>query len=294
MRRPLLVLALLLSAAPVAAQEQASTPPQARTVLAGRARDGVVGWADAARLAPLYVGGAYRAIDGVARDVTVDGLYADGLVRGGVRLRKGSRNVTLRRFRLVHGAAPNAAPHLPEGIDIQGCTGCTIEDGYLSGYRSTGMAYPNGDGLNVEHGVSDLVLRRITSEGQSDSAFDLLKGGRIRGYDLVGRDSTRCVKTGALDVVVTTVTCVGVRTAIELHGGSITIGTLVYGPGGRTTRSWLFTTEAGAHGPTLLKVERCVAPDGGPVRLPSADSVWLVQGRGVTVDLGPSCRDPGR
>lgn len=269
---------------PALAQDQAPTPPQARTVLLGRNRDGVVSWKRAAALAPLHVRGAYRVIDGVAADVTLDGLYADGIGRTGVRLAKGSRNVTIRNFRLEHGPTPNVSPHLPEGIDLQGCVHCVIEDGYISGFRTTGMAYPNGDGLNVEHGDEDITIRRVVSENHSDSAFDWLKGSNIRGYDLTGRDAARCLKTGAFGAYISALTCVDTRTAVEFHGGDIIIDVLDVSYVRRTAPSWVISMEAGG-GANRITIRECRFHGTLP-----AGSVVVAKGPGVTADLGPTCR----
>lgn len=271
-------------------------PNQTPSVIDAPGRRGVLDLRAAVDKQPLQINGSYLAITtgprGIYHNLVLDGFRVLGSKREGVRVEGDVRNVTFRHFDIQHDASINRPPDLPTGFNVRSGSGILIEDGHISGNRMTGLKYPNGDGLNIEKGVTNVTIRRVVSENHSDSAFDLLKGSNIRLENVTGRNAARCVKTGAVHVVVTNITCVGVQTAIELHGNDITIDTLVYDPGGRTAKSWLFSTNAGSAGQASLTVKRCMAPNGGPIRLPTADSIWLAKGKGVTVSLGPSCRRP--
>ena len=268
-------------------------PVPMRSITSSAKVNGAVKLQDASN---LIVTGAYRGIEtyptGTYKDLTVDNLHLLDLGREGVRLQGKVANLAFRHFRIEKNATLNTGKDLPEGFHVQNGNGLLLEDGYIGGMRMGACKYCNGDGIAIEKGVTNVTIRRVVSENHSDSAFDILKGSNIILDDVTGRKAARCVKTGAVNVVVTKITCVGVQTAIELHGNDITIDTLVYDPGARTAKGWLFSTEVGDAGQATLTVKRCMAPDGGPIKLPSKDSIWLGQGKGVIVNLGPTCKQP--
>lgn len=131
------------------------------------------------RVGPARVRGAYRAIEtagnGVLRNIRIDGLEATDLQRDGIRLRGSVDGVTISNFTLRMRSAPQARPHLPEGIALMSGRNITIRDGRISGFRLRGTKgkYPNGDGIAAERAVSDLRIERVEANDNSDGGFDL-------------------------------------------------------------------------------------------------------------------------
>lgn len=131
------------------------------------------------RMGPARIRGAYRAVEtagnGVLRNVHIDGLEATNLQRDGIRLRGSVDGVTISNFTLRMRSAPQARPHLPEGIAIMSGRNITIRDGRISGFRLRGAKgrYPNGDGIAAERGVSSLRIERVEANDNSDAGFDL-------------------------------------------------------------------------------------------------------------------------
>lgn len=133
---------------------------------------------------PVHITGAFRAIETytttTASGVVIDGLTADDLQRGGVRLRGKLSNITIRNSSFTFRKAPQTSPNLPACLEIGDKSGSRV-DGVLlqnvscDGFQMTMAAnrYWNGDGPTFERNVTGLRLDNVTSKNSTDSCFDI-------------------------------------------------------------------------------------------------------------------------
>jgi len=133
---------------------------------------------------PVRITGAFRAIETytttTASGVVIDGLTADDLQRGGVRLRGKLSNITIRNSSFTFRRTPQSSPNLPACLEIGDKSGSRV-DGVLlqnvtcDGFQMTMAAnrYWNGDGPTFERNVTGLRLDNVTSKNSTDSCFDI-------------------------------------------------------------------------------------------------------------------------
>lgn len=245
------------------------------------------GTVDNARVGPVVVKDAYRAIETgtdntLVSNTVIDGLKGVNLKRDGIRLRNIS-NVEIRNFDLQHSSIQNTPGHLPEGISAYSGSGLSIHDGRVAGNQMVWISgtYTNGDGIATEGAISNVLIERVTSEDNSDGGFDL-KGQNILLNDTIARRNNRAYRIWGT-------ASAGTITAEDFNGAGIWLGKgasfTVEKFIARSSRakSIIFRWEAGA---TLI-VKECdltgMKPD---ARLTSSD------GTALKVSLGPGCVVP--
>jgi hypothetical protein len=218
--------------------------------------NGAIKWADCGK---AEYQNAYRLIGSYSGTTTgtCNGLVATGIQRVGVEIR--GDNAVLSNFRLIHAEAANVSPDLPEGVQIKAGDNVLVKNGYVWGNRMVAIPgkYTNGDGYVVESGVHDARFENVESVESSDSSFDWLKGTRITGGNMVGRNSNRCLKVGAVDAHIGHLTCSGMRNeAIVAYAPDSTpvIDWLTYDFTGQTKAINLFVL---GNQQATLEVRRC-------------------------------------
>lgn len=139
----------------------------------------ISGEVSGAKVGPVKVNGAYRAIetlkDAVVRDLEIEGVTGVDLERDGIRLQGDVDGVTIADFKLRMADKPQVGSHLPEGIAILTGRNITIRDGSVGGFKMERVEkqYTNGDGVAAEWKVSGLRIERVEASDNSDAGFDL-------------------------------------------------------------------------------------------------------------------------
>jgi len=258
---------------------------QPRSVMDTPGVNGVVifsGTVRGARVGPLNVRRAYRAVEtrgrnSVLRDIRIEGLEATELERDGIRLRGDIDGAVIRDFTLRMRDRPQSGGHLPEGIALMAGRNISISDGQISGFRMVPVKdrYTNGDGIAAERSVENLRIARVEANDNSDAGFDL-KSSRTRLDALVARRNFRNYRFWH-DVDAGTLTSVDPRNAHIWIGkqGKVRIDRLV---ARSSTEAPVFRIEKGGR----LEVGRC------DLSLPRETPI--VAGDRTHVRLGPGCR----
>jgi hypothetical protein len=130
-----------------------------------------------ARIGPVQITGAYRAIE-TARDADVKNLTVDGL-RGSVlrecfRIR-GTAIVVRNTICTQYGGARTRLGDLPEGLHVESGSDILVENSRFDGFQyvKEPLKYWNGDGIAAERPVQGLVIRNVTANNNTDAGFDI-------------------------------------------------------------------------------------------------------------------------
>jgi hypothetical protein len=130
-----------------------------------------------ARIGPVHIVGAYRAIE-TARNANVSDLIVDGL-RGEVlrecfRIR-GKTIVVRNSYCTQYGGARTRLGDLPEGLHVESGSNILVENSRFDGFQyvKEPTRYWNGDGIAAERDVDGLIIRNVTANDNTDAGFDI-------------------------------------------------------------------------------------------------------------------------
>jgi hypothetical protein len=239
--------------------------------------------------------GAYRAIETtsatVADGIVIDGLHAEELSRGGVRLRGKLSNITVRNSTFRFRAEPQVSPHLPACMEVDSVQGLLVQNVTCDGFLMTmePNRYWNGDGPTFEDRVTGLVLDNVTSRNSTDGCFDIKPV--FRATRIVAGGCKRLFRTwkgGEVDELV-------LETPIKRGGTGGMTGIWMKGSNTATPTLHIrklvvrYTTPApiisAEDGRVNVTIDAC------DIQAPAGTTLKL-GGSGGKLTLGPGCRVP--
>lgn len=246
---------------------------------------------------PVRVVGAYRAIESykttVANGVTIDGLIAEDLQRGGIRLQGKLSNIVISNSSFTFRSTPQVSPNLPACIEGGG-NGATIDTLLVKnvtcdGFQMTLAAdrYWNGDGPSFERGITNLMLDNVTSRNSTDSCFDIKP--MVVATTITAEGCTRNIRlwTGmTADRVISKTPIKRGGTNSSAHiwvlgnktkASVVTIGLLEVSS---TTTAPVFRVE---EGPAVINVTKCI------FNLPAGTVVKMSESKQTVFNLGEGC-----
>lgn len=207
------------------------------------------------------------------QNLTVQRVQA-GFLKRGIRLRYGSNGIVIRDFRLSLVAPNRARGDIPVGIGLYDQVhNVFIERGAIDNVL-TELAdqkkYWNADGISLERGVRDVVLRDLRIRNCTDGGIDT-KGvnvfiDRVRvegcGRNLRLWEDTRIGSFESVDPVKRG--GIGITAHISLYQGAETvrIGHLVVRS---RTRTPIFTMESDAPATVVVDSQSLQVPKGTPL-----------------------------
>jgi hypothetical protein len=234
-----------------------------------------------ARIGPVKIIGAYRAVDtdsgAVVRRLVIDGLVATKINRDGVRLRE-AYDTVIQNFEFRFRDLPQIGTQLPEGIAIYKGSNITIRKGIISGFRMVTVpgVYTNGDGIATEGGVSGVTIQDVTSSYNSDAGFDLK--GKVSVDRLTAIGNSRAF-----------------RFWHNVEAGTIkadrwTSAAVWVGKGATVHIKLLRATNRGSQPVIILEDYATLKIDQCELDVPYAKSFSRADGSGTKVSYGPGCR----
>jgi hypothetical protein len=217
------------------------------------------------RIRGVVVQAAYRALEmrpgAYATDLVVDGLEAS-VTRECIRLRGDDvviRNVHCR----MTGPPQTSMKHLPEGIHIQAGNRILLEKSSFNGFRMQRAkdVYWNGDGVVVEGAVTDIEIRDVSADDNTDSGFDIKPPVRMDRVSASGN-------------------CRNFRFRSDADVGTLTVGNTVK-RGGKTSCSgiWIKGAPPSATKP-VIRIRKLI------VRMTSAATVISIEEGTADIHIG--------
>lgn len=207
------------------------------------------------------------------KNLTVQRVQA-GFLKRGIRLRYGSNGIVIRDFRLSLVQPNRAQGDIPVGIGLYDQVhNVIIERGVIENVLtelSDQKKYWNADGISLERGVHDVVLRDLTIRNCTDGGIDS-KGSnvfidRVRvegcGRNLRLWEDTRIGSFESINPVKRG--GVGITAHISLYQGAemVRIGRLVVRSNSRTP---IFMMESDAPATVVVESQDIRTPKGTPL-----------------------------